>query len=408
MRNSTNMGLLTLALTFIALGTLGPLAIGLLTLFFVAVLRSTAMLMMLASLGLVCVLIAMLAFVGQILCFFSPLSDSTKKMLGICMGIGLVNWFLSGWFSGLVGFACLIAYLFFLYGVCEDLEMPEATQSFNSAALFGLLAMATGVVSPFAAFVSPGLMLVGLVGALCFGVLAFVRYAGTIVSLAVRANQLRLEFASSAGGPGLTPLPGAAPAAQDFGHFEEAAPAMPAFEMEGSQMYDIGGELPPLHEATRLGDSEKVSYYLQAPAALHSKASHGISALHIASISGVMAVADLLLKRGVDVDEVSDGGLTALYYAIQFNNGNLVGLLLARGARLDHRNAQERTPLHWAAAVPTDKLVGQARVKMVQLLLSKGADPEARDNTQRTAAELALAAGHQDVADAISRFLTPG
>lgn len=196
-------------------------------------------------------------------------------------------------------------------------------------------------------------------------------------------------------------------------HHPDAAPAeeperlISGFQLEGSELWKVSGELPALHAAAKLGDGEKVNWQLQSGAQVNSKAQNGLTPLHIASISGVMAVADLLLRRGANVNEPSDGGLTPIYYAIQHNNVGMVGLLMSRGANLRHQNDQGRTPLHWACAVPSPKLDGQVRVKLVQTLLSKNADLNARDKDGRTPRELAQLAQNLDVVSAIDRHLAP-
>lgn len=188
---------------------------------------------------------------------------------------------------------------------------------------------------------------------------------------------------------------------------EEAPPPKPRFQLEGAEMATLPEELPALHSAAKLGDTDKVNWHLQSGAKVDSKASNGLTALHIAAISGVMAVADMLLKRGALVDETSDGGLTALYFAIQANNVGMVGLLLTRKANINHQNEQGRTPLHWACALSTPKLDGQARTKMAQLLLSKGADLEIVDQGGKTPRALAQTAGNLDVVTAIDRYMAP-
>jgi len=378
------MGVLTLALALIAAGTVGPLALGLLGLTFAAVFHSANAVVAVAGLGMLCMVILLLAFVGQILCFFTPLSSPTKTRLGIYLVCALINIPLEGILSSICGFACLIAYLAFLYGVCADLDVPEGVARFNSAALIGLLGMLSVFATPFLMIFVGRMGFVGILASMLFGILAFARYAQTIISLALRANQLRLDISPQA------------ETEVGFSRFEQpAAQAVPHFTLEGSEIYQVTEELPPLHAATKVGDSDKVSWLLSR-AAVDSKAQNGLTALHIASISGDMAVADLLLRRGANMEEASEGGLTALYFAIQSNNVNLVGMFLSRGAKMTHRNDQGRTPLHWASAVPSPKLDGQARRKMTQVLLSKGADPAALDNDGLTAAALAEAAGLAD------------
>lgn len=396
------MGLLTMALSFIALGTVGPFALILLGILFMLLgaggghAMGAAMASMMAMVFIIWILL-ILAFVGQIMCFFTPLSQETKTKLGVCMGLSLFQFVMGGGILGsILSLVGMLAYLAFLYGLCQDLEAPELGGRFNSAAGFGFISLVSCILAPFSMFISSGLMLVLLVSAFLFGALAFARYAQTMVSLAQRANQLRLQ------GVELNPRDLAGPG---FTRFEEdappAKPARPDFQMEWSGLIHLPPDLSGPHEATRVGDTEKVAAMLR-PGKADVKGPHGMTPLHVAAISGVMQVADMLLKKGANVDDACDGGLTALYFAIQNNNNNLVGLLLMRGASLSTQNEQGRTPLHWACAVTSDRLEGQARVRMVQMLLSKGADPNAQDNEGCTPAQLAEKAGHDDVVAALT------
>lgn len=400
------MGLLTVALTMLATGTVGPFVLILLmVLYMMAVGGGSAMGMARGMVGagalagvaaflMLVGVVALVGLLGQILCMFTPLSQDTKMKLGLCLAFSLVGGFIPfiGGFFVLAGMVC---YLLFLYGVCQDLEAPDLTAGFNSSALLGLLSFLSMFGGIFMAFVVPPAGLLGSLAFIVLGALSVARYGQTLVSLAVRANQLRLQGVSIGGAQlaGRTEM--------GFTPFEEpvapARPVLPAFEMAGSELAKLP-DLNGIHEATRVGDVEKVNAMLR-PAKPDPKGPNGLTPLHIAAISGVMQVADLLLKKGANVDETCDGGLTAIYFAIQNNNGNLVGLLLQRGASLRHANDQGRTPLHWACAVPSDRLEGQARLRMVQLLLSRGADRTALDEDGKTPLELAAAAGHPELAD---------
>ena len=390
-----NMGTLTLGLSLIAVGTVGPFALillGILSFAASAASRSAGGLMAAAGLFMVLLVLTVLAgLVGQILCFFGPLAPETKTKLGMCLGLSLLSMVLPrGLFSSLFSIGLCISYLSFLYGVCTDLEAPELTARFNSAALLGLGFFGCMMAGTFSMFFSPGLGMCLMLGAILMGTLGCARYGQTIVSLAQRANYLRtsgeLPVATHTG----------------FSRFEadapqeEARPELPPFEMEGSELIEIPAELPALHEASRLGETEKIGALLR-PGNIDSKAQNGLTPLHIAAISGVMQAADFLLKKGAQVDTTCDGGLTALYFAIQNNNAGLVGLLLQRGASLSHVNNEGRTPLHWACAVPSKRLDGQARLRMVMVLLTRGADRNALDQNGNTPFRLAEMAGHQDV-----------
>jgi ankyrin repeat protein len=187
---------------------------------------------------------------------------------------------------------------------------------------------------------------------------------------------------------------------------EDAEPV--GFQLEGAQLCQIpSGDLPALHDVVKLGDQDKVEAALTARCDVHEKVGHGMTPLHIAAIVGVMACADLLLRKGARTEDTCEGGFTPLFWAVQTNNTNLVGLLLSRGANVNHKNDQGRTPLHWAAAVPSKKLDGQTRVRMVTMLLQKKADPRVADNSNKTAGWLAQEAGFPEVAQAIERHMAP-
>lgn len=395
--SNSNLALLANAVTMIAIGTAGPLAVLLLaSLFLVSKgINGLASAQLGAGLvGLSCFLLGMVAFVGQVLCFFSPLSQDTKTKLGVCMVCGVLSFVpFIGFLFGLVS---LIAYLFFLYGLCTDLRAPHLAAKFNSSAFMGLLAILFCFGSIFAVFViGPAAMLGWAVG-FVLGLFSFARYVQTIISLAVQAHTLKASAPQVVEATGFTPFE---PAAE---RMAEASPqlareqARPEFHLENEERIQLPAELPVLHEAVRIGDAEKVASQLR-PGRIDQSGPGGLTPLQVAAISGVMQVADLLIRKGAVVDAPCEGGLTALYFAIQNNNANLVGLLLSRGASLSHRDDFGRTPLHWACAVPSPRLDGQARLRMVQMLLSKGADREALDNQGKTAMQLAVEAGHDEL-----------
>ncbi len=189
-RNPNNMMMLTAGLGLIAVGTGVPFALVLLGMLAMA---SGNMSLMLAAAGIGALLflgLGMLGMAGQLLCLFSPLSQSTKTPLGVSLVCAGLAQFLGIKFLGLIG---AIGFLLFLYGVCRELGAADLIQRFNSSAFLGLLCMLAGVASPvLGAMAGGGALLIGMLTAFLFGAFAFARYAQTIVDLAMRANRLRL------------------------------------------------------------------------------------------------------------------------------------------------------------------------------------------------------------------------
>jgi len=79
----------------------------------------------------------------------------------------------------------------------------------------------------------------------------------------------------------------------------------------------------------------------------------------------------------------------AMYWEDTYKQGVVVRLLLEKGANIEARDNTGRTALHWAAE--------RGREEVVQLLLDKGADIEAEDNARRTPWHWADQNGHEVV-----------
>lgn len=137
---------------------------------------------------------------------------------------------------------------------------------------------------------------------------------------------------------------------------------------------------------------------------------HGYSAIHLASLAGMVAVAGVLVDSGVTVDSEScpadrpipwpelmdmrpfvpfgGSGVTPLMLACGEGHAEMVGKLLSLGADIHAQSAEGFTPLHFAAGAFWIDKQGQA-AHIVQDLLEKGADPEARDSNGRRPREIA-------------------
>jgi ankyrin repeat protein len=131
----------------------------------------------------------------------------------------------------------------------------------------------------------------------------------------------------------------------------------------------------PIHDAARKGDVKKVTALLQSdPKLVGDRDNNGDTPLHVAALHGELAVAQVLLEAGADVNaRNSYGAFTPgdLWSVLgSSNHKDPVALLRVHGVDTqDMKNGY--TPLHLAVFSVSHK-------KMVELLLSKGADVNAR------------------------------
>jgi len=111
-----------------------------------------------------------------------------------------------------------------------------------------------------------------------------------------------------------------------------------------------------------------------------------------AAAAGDIVQASRILDWGADVNDKNNAFPgTALHEAAIWDHKEMVEFLLARGANVNARDWGGQTPLHWA--------VGSERTDVVQLLIARGADVNARGVGGGTPLTKAMHVGNSGMAE---------
>jgi ankyrin repeat protein len=94
---------------------------------------------------------------------------------------------------------------------------------------------------------------------------------------------------------------------------------------------------PGLEAAARRGDVEDVSALLGPCGDADQRDPHGQTALMLAALGGHLAVVELLIERGANLDITAKYGLSALMLAIVNGHEKVAERLIAAGADLSIR-----------------------------------------------------------------------
>ena len=136
-----------------------------------------------------------------------------------------------------------------------------------------------------------------------------------------------------------------------------------------------------LFAAVRTGNAAQVQRLLERGADANAVDGDGTPALMAATLFGDARLVETLLTHGADANRTDRSGATALMWAVP--DLDKVRVLLARGANVNAKSETERTALLVAASYPRT-------VELLRLLLDKGADLRAQDRAGATALSLAL------------------
>nr|XP_003467488.1 ankyrin repeat domain-containing protein 6 isoform X4 [Cavia porcellus] len=113
---------------------------------------------------------------------------------------------------------------------------------------------------------------------------------------------------------------------------------------------------------------------------------HGRTPLHLAANKGHLAVVQVLLKAGCDLDVQDDGDQTALHRATVVGNTEIIAALIQEGCALDRQDKDGNTALHEAS--------WHGFSQSAKLLVKAGANVLARNKAGNTALHLACQNNH--------------
>ncbi len=133
--------------------------------------------------------------------------------------------------------------------------------------------------------------------------------------------------------------------------------------------------------AVAQGHGEVTRILLESGADPRARSTSGFSPLLFAARSGDIASARVLLDGGVDVNEGAPDGASPLLIAVASAQEDVARLLLERGANPNQADKLGYAPLHatvWKPSAKEGLVRAHASVALVDALLSRGADPNAR------------------------------
>ena len=120
--------------------------------------------------------------------------------------------------------------------------------------------------------------------------------------------------------------------------------------------------------------------------------------LFTAAKTNNVALAQMLLRSGVDIDRQDEKGYTALIYATYDDNFDVAKFLLENGADAEKRDRSGRTALMGACF--------KGRDQEVALLLSHGAKTSAKDSNGLTSTMYAVMSGHLSIVQMLRKDST--
>ncbi|XP_042239177.1 rabankyrin-5-like isoform X2 [Homarus americanus] len=160
----------------------------------------------------------------------------------------------------------------------------------------------------------------------------------------------------------------------------------------------------PLHAAIRLQREDVVFLYLiefdaQLPAVLDEADEAGDMALDLALLGRHHCIADTLLKHGASVTTTDPTGASLLHRAVRRGDEFSASFLMNHGCSVNVATPGDgRTPLHsLVSQVYEDRQKREDMVKVAQMMIEKGADPNIQDKNMKTVMHLVVEGEREEV-----------
>ncbi|CAL1689721.1 unnamed protein product [Lasius platythorax] len=153
------------------------------------------------------------------------------------------------------------------------------------------------------------------------------------------------------------------------GNLEEVRELISSLDLSYSQEWSEGYVL--LRDAVMIRHTEISKLLLTNGSRVNSKKEKPFNTpLHFAVINGDIEIVNMLLCRGANIDAKNQYDRTPFHNAVESKNIEIIELLLNRGAYVNARDSNSITPLHLAVEKGSDE-------EIIKLLLSRGANVDA-------------------------------
>ncbi|MEW6360074.1 MAG: ankyrin repeat domain-containing protein [Planctomycetota bacterium] len=117
-------------------------------------------------------------------------------------------------------------------------------------------------------------------------------------------------------------------------------------QTEVAQLLIAKGARPTFHDAAALGQTHQLAEFVSSGTDVNTKTPQGLTALHLAAGNGYVETVALLLDRGAATEAVAtENRWTPLHWAVYCNHKDIVQLLVERNANVNAKDVTGRTPL---------------------------------------------------------------